>query len=123
MSETVQVIRTEYEGVVEVRLNRPDKMNALDTGMFTNLANVGEKLKKDPTLRAVVISGEGRCFCAGLDMGNFSKMAEGGGAGGSLVCHLSRTDVPPTMERERRNASFSASMASSFQLLAWPGVP
>lgn len=81
MSETVQVIRTEYEGVVEVRLNRPDKMNALDTGMFTNLANVGEELKKDPTLRAVVISGEGRCFCAGLDMGNFSKMAEGGGAG------------------------------------------
>ncbi|GGY59443.1 crotonase/enoyl-CoA hydratase family protein [Marinobacter zhanjiangensis] len=81
MSETVQVIRTEHEGVVEIRLNRPDKMNALDTGMFNNLANVGEELKKDPTLRAVVISGEGRCFCAGLDMGNFSKMAEGGGAG------------------------------------------
>ncbi|MCQ4320036.1 crotonase/enoyl-CoA hydratase family protein [Stutzerimonas stutzeri] len=81
MSETVQVIRTEHEGVVEVRLNRADKMNALDTGMFTNLANAGEKLKNDPSVRAVVLSGEGRCFCAGLDMGNFAKMADGGGAG------------------------------------------
>ncbi len=81
MSETVQVIRTEYEGVVEVRLNRPDKMNALDSSMFTDLARVGDELKKDPTLRAVVLSGEGRCFCAGLDMGNFSKMADGSGAG------------------------------------------
>lgn len=77
---TVQVIRTEYEGVVEVRLNRPEKMNALDTGMFTNLAQVGDELKKDPSLRAVVLSAEGRAFCAGLDMSNFSKMAEGGGA-------------------------------------------
>lgn len=81
MSETVQVIRTEYEGVVEVRLNRPDKMNALDTGMFTKLVSIGEELKKDPSLRAVVLSGEGRCFCAGLDMESFSKMTEGGGAG------------------------------------------
>lgn len=81
MSDTVQMIRNDHEGVVEVRLNRPEKMNALDTGMFTSLANVGEELKKDPGLRAVVLSGEGRCFCAGLDMGNFAKMAEGGGAG------------------------------------------
>ncbi|SFR67886.1 Enoyl-CoA hydratase/carnithine racemase [Marinobacter daqiaonensis] len=81
MSEVVQVIRSEHEGVVEVRLNRPDKMNSLNTDMFTSLAAVGEELKKDPGLRAVVLSGEGRCFCAGLDMGNFSKMAEGGGAG------------------------------------------
>lgn len=79
--ETVQVIQTDVKGVVEVRLNRPDKMNALDTGMFTNLANVGEELKKDPSVRAVVLSGEGRCFCAGLDMGNFSKMAQGGKSG------------------------------------------
>jgi len=81
MSETIQVIRTEHEGVVEVRLNRPDKMNALDSGMFTKLANVGEELKKDSSLRAVVLSGEGRCFCAGLDMASFSKMVEGGGVG------------------------------------------
>lgn len=81
MSETVQVIHTEHEGVVEVRLDRPDKMNALDTVMFNNLASVGDELKKDLTLRAVVLSGEGRCFCAGLDMESFSKMAEGAGAG------------------------------------------
>ena len=37
MSETVQVIRTEHDGVVEVRLNRPDKMNAISTEMFADL--------------------------------------------------------------------------------------
>ncbi len=77
MSDTVQIIRTDHEGVVEVRLNRPDKMNAISTEMFSDLAAAGESLKNDPTVRAVVLSGEGRAFCAGLDMGNFSKMAEG----------------------------------------------
>ncbi|MBM1143004.1 crotonase/enoyl-CoA hydratase family protein [Alcanivorax sp. ZXX171] len=81
MSDTVQFIRTEHEGVVEVRFNRPDKMNALNTDTFNALARIGDELKQDTGLRAVVLSGEGRCFCAGLDMGNFAKMAEGGGAG------------------------------------------
>ena len=75
--ETVQVIRTDVKGVVEVRLNRPEKMNAISTAMFSDLVAAGESLKNDPTVRAVVLSGEGRAFCAGLDMGNFSKMAEG----------------------------------------------
>jgi len=77
MSEIVEVIRSEHQGVVEVRLNRPDKMNAISTAMFNDLVEAGESLKNDPSVRAVVISGEGRSFCAGLDMDNFSKMAEG----------------------------------------------
>ncbi|HEY5290390.1 MAG TPA: crotonase/enoyl-CoA hydratase family protein, partial [Caulobacteraceae bacterium] len=54
-----------------------DKMNALDNAMFDALIATGEQLKSEPGLRAVVISGEGRAFCAGLDMGNFGAMAEG----------------------------------------------
>lgn len=70
-------------GVADVRLVRIDKMNALDDAMFSALIETGERLKTDKAVRAVVISGEGRAFCAGLDMGNFSKMASGERSGGS----------------------------------------
>ncbi|GAC1306266.1 MAG: crotonase/enoyl-CoA hydratase family protein [Acidimicrobiales bacterium] len=62
-------------GVADVRLNRPDKMNALDPGMFAAIDAVGERLKVEPGLRAVVLSGEGRAFCAGLDFSSFQAMA------------------------------------------------
>jgi enoyl-CoA hydratase/carnithine racemase len=63
-------------GVADVRLNRPEKMNALDPAMFDGLIEVGEALKTDPSVRAVVLSGEGRAFCAGLDFGSFQAMAD-----------------------------------------------
>lgn len=65
-------------GVAEVRLNRPDKINALDHAMFDALVATGLRLRDDPTVRAVVFTGEGRGFCAGLDFGSFRAMAEGG---------------------------------------------
>ena len=64
-------------GVADVRLVRTDKMNALDDAMFNALVATGEQLKADKGVRAVVLSGEGRAFCAGLDMGNFGQMASG----------------------------------------------
>ncbi|MFN3512372.1 MAG: crotonase/enoyl-CoA hydratase family protein [Phenylobacterium sp.] len=65
------------DGVADVRLTRADKMNALDDRMFTALVETGERLKADRSVRAIVLSGEGRAFCAGLDMGNFAAMASG----------------------------------------------
>ncbi len=62
-------------GVADVRLNRPEKMNALDPAMFKALARTGEALAADRSVRAVVLSGEGRAFCAGLDFGSFQAMA------------------------------------------------
>ena len=62
-------------GVADVRLNRPEKMNALDIAMFRALVDAGEALKADRSVRAVVLSGEGRCFCAGLDFSAFQDMA------------------------------------------------
>jgi enoyl-CoA hydratase/carnithine racemase len=66
-------------GVADVRLVRADKMNALDDAMFEALVETGLRLKGEAGLRAVVLSGEGRAFCAGLDSGNFGRMAEGAG--------------------------------------------
>lgn len=75
MSERISVDKV--DGVADVRLVRSDKMNALDDAMFSALIDTSEHLAKDPSIRCVVLSGTGRAFCAGLDMGNFGKMADG----------------------------------------------
>jgi enoyl-CoA hydratase/carnithine racemase len=72
MNDRVKV--TLEGGVADVRLVRADKMNALDDAMFNALIETGERLKQEKGVRCVVISGEGRAFCAGLDMGNFQRM-------------------------------------------------
>lgn len=69
------------EGVADVRLVRADKMNALDQAMFEALVAATERLSKEKGVRVVVLSGEGRAFCAGLDMGRFAAMNEKGGNG------------------------------------------
>jgi enoyl-CoA hydratase/carnithine racemase len=60
------------DGIAEVTLIRGDKMNALDKRMFEALIEAGERLKQEPGVRVVVLSGKGRAFCAGLDMSMFS---------------------------------------------------
>ena len=60
-------------GVAHVRLARPDKMNALDPAMFQAIAEAEDVLSSMKGLRAVVLSGEGRAFCAGLDVSGFSQ--------------------------------------------------
>jgi enoyl-CoA hydratase/carnithine racemase len=67
-------------GVADVTLNRPDKLNALDPAMFEAIIAAGEKLSHMSGLRAVVLSGAGKGFCAGLDMNTFAAIAAGGGA-------------------------------------------
>ncbi|SPK74191.1 putative Enoyl-CoA hydratase/isomerase [Cupriavidus taiwanensis] len=69
-----RILVTIEGGVADVRLNRPDKMNALDQAMFDALIETGEQLARLPDLRAVVLSGAGRAFCAGLDMGRMAGM-------------------------------------------------
>jgi enoyl-CoA hydratase/carnithine racemase len=83
-------------GVADVRLNRPDKLNALDSATFAALVEAGESLKAQSSVRAVVLSGEGRGFCSGLDFSAFQSMAgdaptagddeaaEGGDGGGAV---------------------------------------
>ncbi len=66
---------TVKDHVADVRLIRSDKMNALDNKMFEAIEAAGKQLAGDPDVRVVVLSGEGRAFCAGLDMGNFAAMA------------------------------------------------
>ncbi len=95
MEERIKVEVT--NGVADVRLVRADKMNALDDAMFQALVDTGEALKARKDVRVIVLSGEGRAFCAGLDMGNFSAMASGprerpaGSASGNSLVTANRT--------------------------------
>jgi enoyl-CoA hydratase/carnithine racemase len=66
------------DGVAEVTLNRPDKLNALDPAMFEAIIAAGERLSGVPGLRAVVLTGAGKGFCAGLDKETFASIAAEG---------------------------------------------
>lgn len=79
-------------GVADVRLARPDKLNAFDRAMFAGLAEAAGALAGDRSVRAVVLSGEGRAFSAGLDLALVAELAAGDGAGADLAA---RTGAGP----------------------------
>lgn len=66
-------ITMDDQGVAQVKLTRGDKMNALDPEMFARIIEAGHHLQKARGLRAVVLSGEGRSFCAGLDTASLAQ--------------------------------------------------
>ncbi len=70
-----RVLVTVNDHVAVVTLNRPEKRNALDLATFEALAEIGDRLAADPDVRAVVLSGEGEHFCAGMDVSVFGAGA------------------------------------------------
>lgn len=70
MPDTVQLERP-ADAVVVLRLNRPQRLNAIDEEMQTELGRAVGDLTVDPSVRAVVLTGAGRGFCAGIDMRDF----------------------------------------------------
>jgi enoyl-CoA hydratase/carnithine racemase len=77
MTDLVTITVSDH--VADVRLNRPEKMNALSIAMFEAVTAAAENLAADRDVRAVVLSGEGRAFCAGLDLANFTDPSAFGG--------------------------------------------
>jgi enoyl-CoA hydratase/carnithine racemase len=64
--------------VATATMVRPDKHNALDRAMFDALHGAIDRLKGEPGVRCVVVRGEGRSFCSGLDIASFMAEAENG---------------------------------------------
>ncbi|MFN0183733.1 MAG: crotonase/enoyl-CoA hydratase family protein [Aquabacterium sp.] len=81
MSDRVR-IEVDARGIADVCLVRADKMNALDAAMFQALLDAVAAIKARGDVRVVVLRGEGRAFCAGLDMGRMQALRDGA-AGGS----------------------------------------
>jgi len=63
------------DGIAEVTLNRAEKLNAFDTAMFQAVAAAGDRLMTEPGLRAVVLTGAGRGFSAGIDTSQLMSFA------------------------------------------------
>jgi len=63
----------EHHGILRVSLNRPEVRNAFDEELIAALTALAKSAAKDPTLRAIVLSGEGPVFCAGADLAWMSK--------------------------------------------------
>ncbi|MEE4359955.1 MAG: crotonase/enoyl-CoA hydratase family protein [Pseudomonadales bacterium] len=103
MNDLVEV--TIEAGVADVRLNRPDKYNALSPDMFDAIVAAGERLGREAGVRAVVLSGNGRGFCAGLDFSSFQGMADRGGAeaatGAAATGALARDSERPENRAQR----------------------
>jgi len=76
MSDLVTIDIKDY--IADVRLNRPDKYNALSPEMFQAIVEAGVKVSKEKSIRAVVLSGNGKGFCAGLDFSSFQRMGSDG---------------------------------------------
>jgi enoyl-CoA hydratase/carnithine racemase len=67
-------VTVEIEGpIAVVTLNRGDKLNALDFAMFDALVAAGRRLSREKSVRAVILHGDGRAFCAGLDFAGVGK--------------------------------------------------
>ena len=63
-----KVIVEKSSGIVHVRINRPQVLNACDGETYNAIADAWDELENDPELRVGIISGEGRAFCVGTDV-------------------------------------------------------
>jgi len=82
MNEERVRVQVDDHGVAEVAMVRTDKMNALDPAMFQALIDAIAQVRADASVRAVVLHGEGRAFCAGLDKSSLQGIAGGAQAAG-----------------------------------------
>ena len=77
MSEENEVLYDVKDRIATVTLNRPDRMNSIDDSMPVNIARAMTKAGNDPGVRAIILTGAGRAFCAGADIGRLQRRAGG----------------------------------------------
>ena len=95
MSDQTTLNMTTEKGVARLRLNRPERRNALDQGLIGALCNAMRQLNEDASTRVIVLTGEGEAFCAG---GDLSMMQASGGerdAPNSFAAMLRLIDESP----------------------------
>lgn len=95
---TDQVLTERLGPVALITLNRPERMNTITGPMLDGLSSALLEADRDPTVRAVVLTGSGRAFCAGLDL---QDQASGSGLDmGGRVGELPLRDAPPIVLHE-----------------------
>jgi enoyl-CoA hydratase len=71
MSQSI-LLEARPDGVTVLRLNRPERLNAMDAGMFAAFMAALDEVDADDGCRVLILTGEGRGFCAGLDLSGLS---------------------------------------------------
>jgi enoyl-CoA hydratase/carnithine racemase len=71
-SPTSTLLLERHEGIVQLTLNRPAKLNALNRALQSELGEALRELAADPSVRVLILTGAGRAFCAGLDLSEFA---------------------------------------------------
>lgn len=74
-----EILYTIKDGIATVTMNRPEKRNALNTALLDGMTNIFQRIETGADVRAVVIRGEGKAFCSGLDLRELSSRQAGGG--------------------------------------------
>ena len=75
-STTDELILEQHDRVLLIKLNRPDRLNAISRNMLDELSAKVVAADKDPEVRCIVLTGEGKGFCAGLDLIDTNKRRE-----------------------------------------------
>ncbi len=87
------------DGVAVITLNRPERLNAWTGELGTGYFDALDRAAADPDVRAIVVTGAGRGFCAGADMDNLQGISSGQGEGAG--------DAPPRLRNERHDYALS----------------
>lgn len=90
------VITDLCDGVLTVTLHRPGRLNALSVSLQRELAGLWARVRRDAAVRVIVITGEGRAFCAGADVADLEAMTGPAGGAGVRIefCPAACVDVP-----------------------------
>lgn len=91
-----EILYAVTDPVATITLNRPDRLNAWTTRMGAEVRHAVVRAEADPAVVGIVITGAGRAFCAGADLGNLDALADGGSIGGDDLDDLT---VPPDFSR------------------------
>ena len=87
------------DGVAVITLNRPERLNAWTGELGTGYFDALDRAAADPDIRAIVVTGAGRGFCAGADMDNLQGISSGQGEGSDKA--------PPRLRNERHDYALS----------------
>ena len=89
------LIVDQHDHIGILKLNRPDRMNAISVEMLSEFNNALKRFDADTNVRAVIVTGEGRGFCAGLDLKDtMAGKGIGGALGAGGASHVSTMELP-----------------------------
>ncbi len=113
-----EIIYEKQDRIATVTMNRPDRLNAFTPRMGAEMKTAMVDADRDPSIRAIIVTGAGRGYCAGAEMGNLSSVASGGPRATDAVGTPSTDDRWLDEHRGDYRGQFSWPLALSKPIIA-----